>query len=190
MKSDDAVITRIREVRHQISEEQGHDPRKLVADYVQLQSGIKNDCLSHPRLKTRAASVSKPDSVIYARSRFWHDGRACLGAASQQSRGRSGPRSRRRSCCSNATWERTATPACLPPEPRSTSPSPTNTVSAAFIAHGLTVEVTVDEHGRLELAARVDGTVDISREVVANVDEAIALKDKPPVGNKLVAEGP
>jgi hypothetical protein len=60
MKWGDAVITRIREARHQVSEEQGHNPRKLVAYYIQLQSSIKNACLSHPRLKTRAASVSKP----------------------------------------------------------------------------------------------------------------------------------
>ncbi len=34
---DDAEIARIREVRHQISEQFGHDPYRLVAHYMELQ---------------------------------------------------------------------------------------------------------------------------------------------------------
>lgn len=34
---DDPTITRIREVRHSISEKCGHDPKKLVEYYIQLQ---------------------------------------------------------------------------------------------------------------------------------------------------------
>ena len=34
---DDPVIRRIREVRHRISEECGHDPEKLVAYYIKRQ---------------------------------------------------------------------------------------------------------------------------------------------------------
>jgi len=33
----DAEIARIREVRHQISEEFGHDPYRMVAHYLELQ---------------------------------------------------------------------------------------------------------------------------------------------------------
>ena len=34
---NDAVLDRIRQARHQISEEHGHDPDKLVAYYIELQ---------------------------------------------------------------------------------------------------------------------------------------------------------
>ena len=34
---DDPAIRRIRDVRHQISEEHGHDPKRLVAYYLELQ---------------------------------------------------------------------------------------------------------------------------------------------------------
>jgi hypothetical protein len=34
---DDPTITRIRETRHQISEECGHDPRRIVEYYGRLQ---------------------------------------------------------------------------------------------------------------------------------------------------------
>jgi len=34
---NDPVIEKIREVRHQISEEHNHDPEKVVAYYVELQ---------------------------------------------------------------------------------------------------------------------------------------------------------
>ena len=33
----DPAIERIREVRHRISEEHGHDPQKLVSFYIELQ---------------------------------------------------------------------------------------------------------------------------------------------------------
>jgi hypothetical protein len=35
--SDDATITRIREVRHVISERCGHDPRKVIEYYLEIQ---------------------------------------------------------------------------------------------------------------------------------------------------------
>ena len=37
MQMDDAIITKIREARHQISEEHAHDPQKVVAYYIELQ---------------------------------------------------------------------------------------------------------------------------------------------------------
>lgn len=40
--SEDEVIARIREVRHQISEECGHDARRLVAYYKELQKQHKD----------------------------------------------------------------------------------------------------------------------------------------------------
>jgi hypothetical protein len=37
MTKKDEAISQIREVRHIISEEHGHDPRKLVNYYIELQ---------------------------------------------------------------------------------------------------------------------------------------------------------
>lgn len=37
MPKDDAIIARIREARHAISEEQSHEPQKVVAYYIELQ---------------------------------------------------------------------------------------------------------------------------------------------------------
>ena len=51
MKSDDAVITRIREARHQISEEHCQNPRKLVAYYIQLQKQHKERLLESPQIE-------------------------------------------------------------------------------------------------------------------------------------------
>jgi hypothetical protein len=36
-ETQDVTITRIREVRHRISEQYGHDPQKLVRHYIELQ---------------------------------------------------------------------------------------------------------------------------------------------------------
>ena len=41
----DPAIERIREVRHQISEEHGHDPQKLVNYYIELQKQYQSRCL-------------------------------------------------------------------------------------------------------------------------------------------------
>ena len=40
MKRTDPTIDRIREVRHQISAEFGHDPKKLVAFYASLEKEL------------------------------------------------------------------------------------------------------------------------------------------------------
>ena len=53
----DEVIARIREARHQISEEFGHDPYRLVAYYMKLQK-------EHPE-----KLVPAPDSEIPGRGR-------------------------------------------------------------------------------------------------------------------------
>ena len=37
MNEDNPLIERIREVRHQISEEHNHDPRQLVEHYMELE---------------------------------------------------------------------------------------------------------------------------------------------------------
>lgn len=47
-QKDDPVIARIREVRHRISEECGHDPYKLVAHYIELQKQHEERLLPPP----------------------------------------------------------------------------------------------------------------------------------------------
>ena len=47
-EQDDPVIARIREVRHRISEECGHDPYKLVAHYMEIQKQHKERLLPPP----------------------------------------------------------------------------------------------------------------------------------------------
>lgn len=53
----DEVIARIREARHQISEEFGHDPYRLVAHYMELQK-------EHPE-----KMVPAPDSAFVGKRR-------------------------------------------------------------------------------------------------------------------------
>jgi hypothetical protein len=48
MQVDDAVISSIRKVRHQTSEEQGHDPQKVVAYYLELQKEYRERLLESP----------------------------------------------------------------------------------------------------------------------------------------------
>jgi hypothetical protein len=48
MQVDDAVISSIRKVRHQISEEQAHDPQRVVAYYLELQKQYRERLLESP----------------------------------------------------------------------------------------------------------------------------------------------
>jgi hypothetical protein len=58
LDEDDEEIARIREVRHRISEEFGHDPYRLVAYYMELQK-------QHPEKKM----VPAPDSEVAGKGR-------------------------------------------------------------------------------------------------------------------------
>jgi hypothetical protein len=49
MVNPDPAIEQIREVRHRISEEHGHDPQKLVDYYVELQKQYQSQCLDEAR---------------------------------------------------------------------------------------------------------------------------------------------
>ncbi len=50
MKTDqDPTIDRIRQVRHEISEEAGHDPRRLVAHYIEYQEQFADRLLRGPQ---------------------------------------------------------------------------------------------------------------------------------------------
>lgn len=46
-------ITRIREVRHQISEEFGHDPYRMVAYYMELQKEHPEKLVRAPHSETK-----------------------------------------------------------------------------------------------------------------------------------------
>ena len=41
-QSNDPVVDEIRRIRHQISEEHGHDPKRLVAYYIEFQKQFKD----------------------------------------------------------------------------------------------------------------------------------------------------
>ena len=53
---DDPTIKRIREVRHQISASFDHDPRKLVAHYIEFQKQYA-DRLVKRTLKTESTEI-------------------------------------------------------------------------------------------------------------------------------------
>ena len=48
---NDAVIDRIRQARHQISEEHAHDPEKLVAYYIELQKQYSRRLLESSQIE-------------------------------------------------------------------------------------------------------------------------------------------
>ena len=49
---DDPTITRIREARHQISEECGHDPQRIIEYYGRLQKKYQDRIISDSREET------------------------------------------------------------------------------------------------------------------------------------------
>ena len=51
MGEADEEIARIREARHQISEQFGHDPYRLVAHYMELQKEHPEKLVTAPRSK-------------------------------------------------------------------------------------------------------------------------------------------
>jgi hypothetical protein len=59
MKSD-PIIDQIREVRHRISEEFGHDPARLVEHYMKLQEEKHADRLVRPVKPQPATEGEKP----------------------------------------------------------------------------------------------------------------------------------
>lgn len=57
MQTDDAVIASIRETRHQISEEHGHDPQKIVAYYMELQKQYQKRLLESPQTEEEVENI-------------------------------------------------------------------------------------------------------------------------------------
>jgi hypothetical protein len=55
---DDPTIAGIRETRHQISEEFGHDPQRIIAYYIQLQK--KEEELRRQREQAEEAQLLEP----------------------------------------------------------------------------------------------------------------------------------
>lgn len=59
MMKDDPIIQAVRDARHRISEKVGHDPRKLVEHYRQLQERHRERLLSPPnRSETEGESAA------------------------------------------------------------------------------------------------------------------------------------
>lgn len=62
---NDPVIERIREARHQISEENTHDPEKVVAYYIELQKRYSGRLVeSTPTAEDNVDSVNAQASLL------------------------------------------------------------------------------------------------------------------------------
>jgi hypothetical protein len=59
MKEDDPTIDRIRQVRHQISAEFGHDPKRLVAYYADLEKEFPDRFLQERPEKMELSELRK-----------------------------------------------------------------------------------------------------------------------------------
>jgi hypothetical protein len=56
MNQDDPLVDQIREIRHQISAEFGHDPEKVLAYYMEFEEKLLRERGIHPDQKRRATS--------------------------------------------------------------------------------------------------------------------------------------
>lgn len=56
---DNAVISRIRDARHRISQRFDHDPRKLVAHYMELQEKYRDRLVSEVGSAGKSAAVAE-----------------------------------------------------------------------------------------------------------------------------------
>ncbi len=68
-KMADPVIDEIREIRHDISVQCGHDPAKLVAYFQRIQEQHRDRLITSPRLAMQAVvptadSVERSDTVV------------------------------------------------------------------------------------------------------------------------------
>lgn len=59
MQTDDSIIARIRDARREISQEQNHDPRKLIAHYIELQKKYSPRLLESPSVEDEAVPTGK-----------------------------------------------------------------------------------------------------------------------------------
>jgi len=59
MMQDDPAIAPVREVRHRISQQYGHDPKKLIEYYIQLQEKHKDRLLQEAQRKKPAVAPSQ-----------------------------------------------------------------------------------------------------------------------------------
>ena len=58
MTNDDPTIKAVRDARHLISEMVGHDPRKLVEHYRQLQERHRDRLVSQPKQRPESEDES------------------------------------------------------------------------------------------------------------------------------------
>ncbi len=56
---DDPAIAPVREVRHRISQQYGHDPKKLIEYYIQLQEKHKDRLLEEVQSKKPEVAPSQ-----------------------------------------------------------------------------------------------------------------------------------
>jgi len=63
MKTD-PTVDRIRQIRHEISEECDHDPKKLIEYYMKYQKKYKGRLITSPRITKRV--ITKKRTVVAA----------------------------------------------------------------------------------------------------------------------------
>ena len=59
MKENDPTIDRIREVRHEISAEFGHDPKRLVAFYADLEKEFSDRFVEERPARTKVSKAHR-----------------------------------------------------------------------------------------------------------------------------------
>ena len=59
-RTADPTIDQIREIRHRISQEHGHDPDRLVAYYAELDKGLGDRLMSRREATELRPEVEKP----------------------------------------------------------------------------------------------------------------------------------
>ncbi len=64
---DNSTISRIRQVRHLISEEAGHDPKTLVQYYIRLQNKRKDED-NYSKTSSEKLAALEADSLVKQRA--------------------------------------------------------------------------------------------------------------------------
>jgi hypothetical protein len=67
-EKQDVVIARIREVRHRISEQYGHDPQRIIAYYLELQQQFTERLLEDHHIHTSETTPSAVSTMSLATS--------------------------------------------------------------------------------------------------------------------------
>lgn len=76
MKTQDPAIDRIRQARHEISKECDHDPKKLVAHYIEYQKQFEDQLIRGRQTLHAARQAYRPDMKHHASDTVGREERA------------------------------------------------------------------------------------------------------------------